>query len=143
MRTKAFLVALFLLACLAPAPLAADKDQTELAILVMDEAKDRPLPKASVTVHFVKGRKMFVKKVRGEWNSKTNSKGVCEFPGMPPGNIRVQVIAPGFQTFGDEFEISGDRQTLTVKLKRPSNKQVSAHEETPPQGVSEEKKKPQ
>ncbi|MGH8248036.1 MAG: carboxypeptidase-like regulatory domain-containing protein [Gammaproteobacteria bacterium] len=122
-----------MLACLAPAPLAADKEMTILTIAVFDAAKERPVPKASVTVNFVSGRKMLkMKKVRSEWGTKTNSKGLAELPEMPAGKIKVQVIAAGFQTFGDEYEITGPEHTITVRLKRPTGGQFSAHEPTEP-----------
>ena len=145
MRHKLLATAVLFLVCLPPVSLLADKEYTTLTIAVMDAVKDRPVPKAAVTVHFVSGRKMLrMKKVRAEWNTKTNTKGLAELPEMPSGRVRIQVIAAGFQTYGDEFEISGKEQTVTVKLKRPSDKQVSAHE--PPEPAPEpapEKKKPQ
>ena len=137
MRLPIVLPAFLLLLCLWPlvrpeTSLAADKQYTTLTIAVVDEARDRPVPKASVTVTFVKGRKMLVKKVRSEWNTKTNGKGLAEMPEIPSGPARLQVIAPGFQTFGDEIELSGNEQTVTVKLKRPSGSQTSAHEQSDP-----------
>lgn len=133
MNSKILAAITVLLACLLPVSLAADKEYTTLTVAVMDAVKDRPVPKAAVTVHFVSGRRMLrMKKVRAEWNTKTNNKGLAELPEMPSGRVRLQVIAPGFQTYGDEFEISGKEQTVTVKLKRPSDKQVSAHEAPEP-----------
>jgi hypothetical protein len=118
-------------------PVLAEKEMTQLSIVVLDQ-KDRPIPKASITVTFVSGSKVF-KKIRSEWSLKTNSKGVADLPDMPAGKVRLQVIAQGYQTHGDEFEISGKEFTRTVKLKRPTGKQFSAHEaEQPP----EEKPKP-
>lgn len=128
-RNIAFLLLVaVLLACL---PARADKDMTKLSIVVVDQ-KDRPVPKASITVTFVSGSKMFIKKVRSEWNTKTSSKGVAELPEMPPGKVRLQVIAHGFQTYGDEFEIKGEEFTHTVKLKKSTGGQFSAHEPTEP-----------
>ena len=134
------LVAALLLACL---PALAQKEMTRLSIVVLDP-KDRPVPKASVTVTFVSGSKLYVKKVRAEWNTKTSSKGVADLPEMPPGKVRLQVIASGFQTVGEEFQISGKEFTHTVKLAKSTGSQFSAHEpaerapEKPP-----EKPKPQ
>ena len=131
---------LLLLGVLPATPAAADKDYTTLTIAVLDEARDRPVPKASVTVSFVSGRKLVTRKrIRKEWNTKTNSKGLAELPEIPSGTISVQVIAAGFQTYGDRLEISGEDQTVTVKLKRPSGGQVSAHEAAEP---APQKKKP-
>lgn len=106
MRAQTASVFLVLSMCLPALPAPADKDLTQLSIVVMDQ-KDRPVPKASITVTFVSGHKMFVKKVRSEWNSKTNSKGVAELPGMPAGKVRLQVIAQGFQTLGKSSRSAG------------------------------------
>ncbi len=140
MRVR-LIVAALLLACGLSVSLAADKDLTTLIIGVVDEAKNRPVPKASVTVSFMTDRKLR-KNLRNEWNSKTNSKGLAEFPEIPAGKIKLQVIAPTYQTLGDEFEISGKEQTIVVKLKRPTGKQVSAHElpEQPAAPAPEKKK---
>ena len=111
---------------------APDRDSTVLTIAVVDAAKEVPVPKASITVHFVSGRRMKVlRKQRQEWGTKTNSKGLAELPEMPSGKIRVQVIAAGYQTHGSEIEISGAEQTVTIKLQRPTGGQVSAHEPRP------------
>ncbi len=140
MPARTFSLLLLVAVLLACLPAAAEKDLTKLSIVVLDQ-KDRPVPKASITVTFVSGSKMFIKKVRSEWNTKTSSKGVAELPEMPPGKVRLQVIAHGFQTYGDEFEIKGEEFTHTVKLKRSSGSQFSAHEpaEAPPEKTPEKK----
>ena len=33
--------------------------------------------------------------------------------------LRVQVIAPGFQTFGEDYSIDEPQQELIIRLKRP------------------------
>ena len=38
---------------------------------------------------------------------------------IPYGLIRVQVIAPGFQTFGEDYTINQPEQPVTIRLKRP------------------------
>ena len=38
---------------------------------------------------------------------------------MPYGTLRVQVLAPGFQTFGQDYDIDQPKLKVTVKLKRP------------------------
>lgn len=141
MRTTFLAFAVLLLACGLSVSLAGDKELTTLTIAVLDEAKGRPVPKAAVTVSFVTDRKLR-KNLRSEWNSKTNSKGLAEFPEIPAGKVRLQVIAPNYRTHGGEFEISGKEQTVLVKMKRPSGKQFSAHElpEPAPEPAPEKKK---
>jgi len=33
--------------------------------------------------------------------------------------LRVQVLAPGFQTFGEDYDINQPTMEITIKLKRP------------------------
>jgi hypothetical protein len=42
--------------------------------------------------------------------------------------MRVQVLADGFQTFGEDYEIGEPSREITVKLKRPQ-KQFSIYED--------------
>jgi len=115
---------------LCPAGLLAEKAQTKLTVQVTD-AKDRPIPRASITLVFVSGTKLGIKDVKREWNLRTSSKGLAELPEIPSGKVRLTVIASGYQTYGDEFEISGKELTHAVKLERPSDKQFSAHDPVP------------
>jgi len=138
MKRKLIALALALACWLVPGTLLAEKEETRLIIGVVGP-KGRPVPKASVTITFVSGRKMLVKKVRSEWNTRTTSKGLAEFPEIPSGKVRLQVIASGYQTYGDEFEVSGEEMTHTVRLSRPKG-QYSAHEPEPPPAEPEKKK---
>ena len=117
---------LLLLAMAAAGPLAAKKDFTDVKLVIVDGEKGTGVPRAAVTLKFVRGQKLF-KKDRAEWDVKTDSKGQVQVPGIPAGKVMVQISAKGFQSFGGEFEISGDEQTLNVKLARPVA-QYSAHD---------------
>ena len=54
--------------------------------------------------------------------------GKASFDGVPYGPLRVQVLAPGFQTFGDDYQVDKPQMQITVKLKRPQ-KQYSIYDE--------------
>ena len=41
--------------------------------------------------------------------------------GSPMALLRVQVIAPGFQTFGHDYTINQAEQVVTIRLKRPTD----------------------
>ena len=138
-------ILLFLLPALAAVPLLA-KDYTNVKIKVADAEKGTPVPRAAVTLKFVRGKKMFFKKERAEWDVKSDANGLVQIPTIPSGRLRVQVLAKGYQTFGEDFDVSGDEQNITVKLLRPGA-QFSAHE-TPEERQKKEKesegaKKPQ
>ena len=89
--------------------------------------KGAPVPKAAVTLNFIRGKNMFGKKDRAQWDVKTDSKGNTTVPFIPHGKLKVQVYAKGFQTFGNEFEIAGEEQVIPVKLLVPQD-QYSAHD---------------
>jgi hypothetical protein len=42
--------------------------------------------------------------------------------------MRIQVLAPGFQTAGNDYEIAQPTMEITIKLKRP-DKQYSIYED--------------
>lgn len=112
------------LALLAPM-LAADL--TTLTISV-HSLGGRPIESASVIVKFVKGRSKtkFGKKIRTEWELRTNQQGMVKIPPIPQGTILVQVIAKDYQTFGQNFDVDQEEQTLDIKLN-PPQPQYSAH----------------
>jgi hypothetical protein len=139
MTSRIAAVVVLAVLALLPAALLLGDDKTQLTIQVLD-VKDRPVPKASVTVTFVTGRNIVLRKQRAEWSMKTSSKGTAELPDIPSGKVRLQVIAQGYKTYGDEFEISGKEMTHTVKLERPSGKQFSVHEEPESEKKPEQKK---
>jgi len=59
------------------------------------------------------------KQERGGLELKTDADGKASFDGVPYGKLRVQVLAPGFQTFGEDYEINQPTMEITIKLKRP------------------------
>jgi hypothetical protein len=61
---------------------------------------------------------------------KTDAEGKTEFDGIPYGVLRVQVLAQGFQTYGEDFDIEKPKMELTIKLKRPQG-QFSVYGDQP------------
>jgi hypothetical protein len=88
-----------------------------------------PIERASVIVRFVEGRSIakLGKKIRTTWEMRTNQEGVARMPSIPQGKITIQVIAKGYQTFGDTFQIEEPEKTVEIKLNRPQA-QYSAHQ---------------
>ena len=58
---------------------------------------------------------------------KTNQEGVVSIPPIPQGKILVQVMAKGYQTFGQTVDVSDEEKTIQVQLKPPQS-QYSAHQ---------------
>jgi len=108
--------------------LLAAADMTTLTIEVKS-LSDHQVERASVIVKFVKGRaKMKLgKKILKTWETRTNQEGVAKIPPIPQGTIQVQVIAKGYQTFGQIFDIDDEAKTIEVKLN-PPQAQYSSHQ---------------
>ena len=62
---------------------------------------------------------------------KSDAEGKASFEGVPYGKLRVQVLATGFQTFGEDYDIDQPVEEITVKMKRPQQ-QYSIYEDQPP-----------
>lgn len=116
------------LLCLAAVTLVAAPPMAKLRIEVKS-LTDKPVDRASVVVHFVEGRSVVKlgKKIMTNWETRTNQDGVARIPSIPQGKVRIQVIAKGYQTFGQIFEIGEEEKTIEIKLN-PPQPPYSAHE---------------
>ncbi|MGE5486197.1 MAG: hypothetical protein ACM3ZB_00075 [bacterium] len=111
------------------APALADDEMTRLTVEVKNHY-DKPVDRASVVVRFVEGRsiKKLGKKVIRNWELRTNQEGIAKVPlELPQGKIRVQVIAKGYQTYGEVFDVNEEEKTITVRLN-PPQPQHSEHQ---------------
>ena len=106
----------------------ADTPMTTLTLQVTNDS-DRPVDRASVIVRFVEGRNYLKlgKKVRIQYELRTNQEGEAKIPPIPQGKILVQVIASGYQTYGQTYDVDQEEKTISIKLN-PPQKQYSAHE---------------
>ena len=102
-------------------------DLTTLTISVKSPG-GKPVENASVIVKFVKGRSKtkFGKKIRTEWELRSNQEGLAKIPPIPQGTILVQIIAKDYQTFGENFDVDEEAKTIEIKLN-PPQPQYSAH----------------
>ena len=125
----------FLLLALSGLSSGADK-QASLRFLVVKDYNGKPVRNAGVVMHPVQTNG---KQSRGGLELKTDSEGKASFDGVPYGKLRVQVLAQGFQTYGEDFEIDKPEMEITVKLKRPQG-QYSIYDEHPEEKKEEPKK---
>jgi len=95
---------------------AAAENTSKLDFLVLKDSNGKPVRNASVVLHPVNGHG---KQERGGLQLKTDADGKTSFDGAPYGKLRVQVLAPGFQTFGADYEVNQPSMEITIKLKRP------------------------
>lgn len=107
-----------------PGLLPAAREWTTLRILVRD-GQGRPVPRASVIIRQLKGKKLKRKRVALEL--KTSNEGSTPVPPLPRGQVLIQVISKGFRTHGQQVTLSEAEQTETIVLEPPSQ-QVSVHE---------------
>lgn len=121
---RKFLATVFLAAAL---PAFAD-DFTRLEIHVLSPT-GRGIDNASVVVKFAADlpKAKPSKKLRKEWDVKTNQEGAVKLPTIPKGYILIQVRADNYQTFGKTFEINEDEKLVEIKLN-PPQPQYSAHD---------------
>jgi hypothetical protein len=131
--TVGFILGVLATACWAGEPLAA------LNFLVIKDHNGKPVRNAAVVLHPVNSKG---KQQRGGYELKTDSEGKTNFDGVPYGKLRVQVLAPGFQTFGEDYDIEGPTLDITVRLKRPQG-QYSIYEDHPGDAKKEPPKEPE
>jgi Carboxypeptidase regulatory-like domain len=96
-----------------------DKDTEPTSWIYFSIVKDdngKPVRNAAVILHPVDPKG---KQERGGMELKTSPEGKTDFDGIPYGPLRVQVLAHGFQTYGEDFDISKPKTEITIKLKRP------------------------
>jgi len=106
---------------------AQDDDEgplSDLRFVVVRDYNGKPVRNAAVVLHPV-GKKG--KQSRGGLELKTDGEGHTSIDGIPYGPLRVQVLAQGFQTFGEDYQIDKPVLEITVKLKRPGG-QYSVYE---------------
>jgi len=107
----------------------AQTPMTKLSLRVTNDS-DRPVDRASVIVRFIQGRDYLKlgKQVRTTYELRTNQEGEATIPPIPQGKILVQIIAKGYQTFGQTYDIYEEARAIDIKLN-PPQKQYSAHEQ--------------
>src|SRR3954463_13547751 len=119
-------IRLFLLSTVVVGVLAA-APMTKLNIVVKSQS-GKPVDRASVVVRFVEGHSIVKlgKAVRTTFELRTNQEGEAQVPSIPQGKIRIQIIAKGYQTFGQVFDVSEEEKKIDITLN-PPQQQYTAH----------------
>lgn len=85
----------------------------EVTILKADNGK--PIENAAVIFHPVEGDRD-----KGALELKTNEDGKAIIDVIPVGDtVRLQVIAHGFQTYGQDYKVDKAEMSMEVRMKRP------------------------
>ena len=122
--------------------LAGDKNKeqySDIKITVLKAENGKPVRNAAVVLHQVSSKG---KQEGGGLNLKTNGEGETTYSGVPYGRLRIQVIAQGLQTYGDDLEITQPAHEFVVKMK-PPQKQYSIYEQPGAKPLSIDPDKPE
>ncbi|HEX9110921.1 MAG TPA: carboxypeptidase-like regulatory domain-containing protein [Terriglobales bacterium] len=136
-------VSVLLAVVLSVGYLSAQDDEGPIAslrFLVVRDSNGKPVKNAAVVLHPVNRKG---KQARGGMELKTDPDGRTGFDGIPYGPLRVQVLAQGFQTFGEDYDINKPDMEIRIKLKRPAG-QYSIYDNHPEEKKDDKKddKKP-
>jgi len=95
---------------------AQGQEYANLNFLVIKDTNGKPVRNASVILHPVNEKG---KQEKGGFQLKTDAEGKAKYDGVPYGKIRIQVIARGLQTYGEDYDINQPQMELTIKMKPP------------------------
>lgn len=85
-------------------------------VTVTRATNGKPVENASVIFHPLEDGKN-----AGNMELKTDDEGKAVIDLLEIGSdVRVQIIAPGYQTYGEDYKIDKDNFAIAVKLRRPA-----------------------
>jgi hypothetical protein len=134
---RRILLSVSFLLCLGLLAAAEENDKySDIVIKVLKEDTGKPVRNATIVLHSVdeKGKQQ-----KGGFGLKSDSDGNASYNGVPYGKLRIQVIARGLQTFGEDYEIKEPQQEILIKLKLPQQ-QYSIYDDKHPAPNAPEKK---
>ena len=93
------------------------KETSEIHVTVLRDTTGKPVRNAAVVLHPIKNGKD-----EGGMEVKTDEDGKVALDVIPIGDtLRLQVIAPGFQTFGNDYAVDAPAKEIEIRLKRPGS----------------------
>ncbi len=88
---------------------------SRIEVTVVRDVSGKPVESAAVIFHPMEGESD-----KGAMELKTNEDGKAIIDVIPMGDtVRLQVIAKGFQTYGEDFKIDKSEMSMEIRLKRP------------------------
>jgi uncharacterized GH25 family protein len=114
---------LFSLLCLSLAAFAGQKNSApaqktaEVNMTVVRDTNGKPVKNAEVVLHLIDNHG---KQRQEGLELKTHDDGKAEATGIPYGKVRIQVIAPGFKTHGEDVTVDQPNIEITIKLQKPA-----------------------
>lgn len=114
---------------------------SHIEVMVIKDGNQKPIPNAAVVFHSIRNGKD-----EGNLEVKTDSEGKAYIDVIPTGSsVDVQVIADGFATFANTYQVDESSRAIEVRMIRP-RAQVSTYVDTRgqaatrPAGVQEQPK---
>jgi hypothetical protein len=84
-------------------------------VTVLRDSNGKPIEAAAVIFHPMEGERD-----KGGMELKTNQDGKAMIDVIPIGDtVRMQIIAKGFQTYGQDYKIDKPQISMEVRMKRP------------------------
>jgi hypothetical protein len=89
---------------------------SHVEVTVVRATNGKPIPDAAVIFHpLVDGHN------DGNMELKTNEDGKATIDLLETGSsVRLQIIASGYQTYGEDYKVDKDNMAIDIKLKRPA-----------------------
>src|SRR5580658_769993 len=86
-----------------------------IEVTIVKDVNGKPIENAAVVFHPMEGEKD-----KGNMELKTNEDGKTIIDVLPLGDtVRLQVIARGFQTFGEDYKVDKTDMAIEIRLLRP------------------------
>ncbi len=103
----------------------APPETARIEVLVQRARDGKPLVNAAVIFHSVKDGKD-----EGNMEMKTDGEGKAVIDIIPVGSqLRVQVIANGYATFGQDYDLPTNTKEIVVTMKRPTEQYSTYRDE--------------
>jgi len=114
--------------CLAALALRAQDDTTQhlrkykapppsarIEITVLRDFNGKPIEDAHVIFHPIQGERD-----KGDLELKTDEDGKVIIDVLPIGDtVRMQIIANGYQTYGQDYKVDKPEMSMEIRMKRP------------------------
>jgi 5-hydroxyisourate hydrolase-like protein (transthyretin family) len=86
-----------------------------IEVTILRDVNGKPIENAAVVFHPMQGEKD-----KGNMELKTNEDGKTIIDVLPIGDtVRLQVIAKGFQTYGEDYKVDKSEMAIEIRMKRP------------------------
>jgi hypothetical protein len=88
---------------------------SRVEVTVLRDSNGKPIEAAAVIFHPMEGERD-----KGSMELKTNEDGKAVIDVIPVGDVvRLQIIAKGFQTYGQDYKIDKVSMSMEIRMKRP------------------------